>query len=201
MTSIAARPTTETPIRVRRTMCTVLASRSSTREPRLRGVAPSPEPCVSTVGTHLTSRYPGSWRRLCWRTIHGCGPAPEFHRLPLAGSTATANRAARVRYHERSDPQPPVPLASHKGSSSPRGNGSLAPARVGDCHGVRHLNVCLVPAPKKSLRTLQSARRSTAVFVRAATNPGQAATDLASTSAPSATRTTDNIGTLGWGTA
>jgi hypothetical protein len=55
--------------------------------------------------------------------------------------------------------------------------------------------------PNGLLHHLQSARRSRAVGVRAATRPGQAATTLASTSAPSATRTTDTAGTLGWGTA
>jgi hypothetical protein len=48
------------------------------------------------MGTLLTSRYPGSWRHLNWRTIHGCGPAPESHRLPLSGSTTTANSYPRT---------------------------------------------------------------------------------------------------------
>jgi hypothetical protein len=55
--------------------------------------------------------------------------------------------------------------------------------------------------PPGAQQGLQSARRSRAVGVRAATSPGQAATTLASTSAPSATTTTDKTGTLGWGTA
>ena len=37
--------------------------------------------------------------------------------------------------------------------------------------------------------------------MRAAARPGRAAIAFASTSAPAATSTTDNTGTMGWGTA
>ena len=47
----------------------------------------------------------------------------------------------------------------------------------------------------------QSARRSSAVGVRAAIRPGRAATTFARTSAPTATRAIDSPGTVGAGTA
>ncbi len=51
---------------------------------------PSPDPCVSTVGTHLPSRYPGFVAPPHRHTTHGCGPAPDSHRLPLSGSYSSS---------------------------------------------------------------------------------------------------------------
>ena len=103
--SNVARPTAEAPIRVRRTMCTVLASRTSTRKtPHQRGRTEPRSLCLDGGNSPdlEVSRLMVSPRR---RTIHGCGPAPDSHRLPLAGSTATAC-VARVRYHGGSRPHP-----------------------------------------------------------------------------------------------
>src|SRR5580704_12668243 len=93
-----AKPTEETPVRVRRMLGMDLASRTSTRKtPHLRGHTESRSLCLDGGNSPdlEVSRLVMSPRRC---TTHGCGPAPEFHRLPLAGSTATAC-VASVRYH------------------------------------------------------------------------------------------------------
>ena len=62
--SSVARPTAEAPIRVRRTMCTVLASRTPTRKtPHQRGRTEPQSLCLDG-GNSLTLRYPGLWHRL-----------------------------------------------------------------------------------------------------------------------------------------
>ena len=73
---------------------------------RTSGVAPSPGPCVSTVGTLLTLRYPGSWCRL--------GGAPftvADQRRILTGFPSRAVQLqlllACVRYHG-GPPGPPL---------------------------------------------------------------------------------------------
>ena len=52
-----------------------------------------------------------------WRTIHGCGPAPESHRLPLTGSTTTARMLPAYGSTGGSKSQPlsrcaPLPVGS-----------------------------------------------------------------------------------------
>ncbi len=94
--SSVARPTAEAPRRVRRMMCMVLASRTSTRKtPHPRGLAEPRSLCLDGGNSSdlEVSRLMVSPRR---RTIHGCGPAPDSHRLPLTGSTATACVAGRT---------------------------------------------------------------------------------------------------------
>src|ERR1700722_16614231 len=109
--SNAARPTVETPNRVRRMMCTVLASRTSTRKtPHQRG-HPEPQSLCLDGGNSPdleVSRLMASPRRC---TIHGCGPAPESPRLPLSGSTASA--IVLLAYGTTGPPpcNPPVPRA------------------------------------------------------------------------------------------
>ena len=77
----------EAPVRVRRMLGMDLASRTSTRKtPHLRGYTESRSLCLDGGNSPdlEVSRLMMSPRRC---TTHGCGPAPEFHRLPLAGST------------------------------------------------------------------------------------------------------------------
>ena len=74
-------------------MSFVLASRTSARKLRIHGVTPSPGPCVSTDGNSAAlevSRLHDSPLR---RAAHGCGPAPDSHRLPLSGSYCSAIQA------------------------------------------------------------------------------------------------------------
>ncbi len=61
-----------------------------------RGVTPSPGPSVSTAGNSPAPEVSRLRRvTLDGCTTHGCGPAPDSHRLPLAGST-TACSALRT---------------------------------------------------------------------------------------------------------
>ena len=97
-TSNVASPTAEAPKRVRRMMCTFLASRTSTRKtPHPRGLT-EPRPCVSTVGTLLTLRYPGSWCRLV-----GAPHTVADQRRSLTGFPSRAVQLQQVllgvRYH------------------------------------------------------------------------------------------------------
>ena len=93
----------------------VLASRTSTRKtPHHAGSHRAPVlvsrrwelSCLRGIPAHGIA-----WRR----TIHGCGPAPDFHRLPLTGSTATAGVAGCTVPRRAAARQPGETCGAHTG--------------------------------------------------------------------------------------
>ena len=109
-------------------MCTVLASRTSTREtPQQRGRAEPQSLCLDG-GNSLTSRYPGSWRRLV-----GAPFTVADQRRSLTGFPSRAVQLQRcvagVRYHVT--PSGSSPLRSCAGAEARSGRDIRDPGLVG----------------------------------------------------------------------
>ena len=90
--------------------------------PTTRGLSEPQSLCLDGGNSSVleVSRLMASPRR---RTIHGCGPAPDFHRLPLTGSTAIATR---LRAYGTTAGSPATLLAGMR-HGKPSGNSRTEP--------------------------------------------------------------------------